>query len=89
MARQRPLAGAGQRLLAESRDRRRAGGLRGGSLLGDARSGVPDAALPDGAAFARYEFYKKVAPRMLSVFANTDGAFGTIFDEYARQAEGK
>lgn len=41
-------------------------------------------AFASGAAFARYEFYKKVAPRMLSVFADTDGAFGRIFEEYLK-----
>ena len=39
---------------------------------------------PNGAAFARYEFYKKVAPRILSVFADTEGTFGKIFEEYLR-----
>ena len=46
-------------------------------------------AFPNGASYAKYEFYKKVAPRMLSVFANTDGPFGEIFEEYARQVGGQ
>jgi uncharacterized membrane protein YqiK len=41
-------------------------------------------AFPTGASFAKYEFYKKVGPRMLSVFASTEGAFGEIFEEYQK-----
>ncbi|MCZ6691016.1 MAG: SPFH domain-containing protein [Planctomycetota bacterium] len=46
-------------------------------------------AFPNGAAFARYEFYKKVAPRILSVFADTEGAFGDIFEEYLQSGRSK
>ena len=46
-------------------------------------------AFPDGAAFARYEFYKKVAPRILSVFADTEGVFGSIFKEYLQSGRSK
>ena len=44
-------------------------------------------AFANGAAYARYEFYRKVAPRILSVFADTDGAFGEIFEEYLRATD--
>ena len=41
-------------------------------------------AFPNGAAFARYQFYRTVAPKIQSVFADTDGAFGKIFEEYVK-----